>query len=669
MRYWETGFLTLGPRLYVNKSAGCLIFKIMISKYKELNKEQREDLKNQLLGLKNRKELAQTLCMPYKRYCYLLFVQSIDERYKEFKISKKTGGERIILSPIPNIKYLQSQLNTILQCFYQNRTCSHGFVSGKSIKTNSTIHVGKKFVLNLDLSDFFTSIHIGRVVGILKKIGINESIANDIANICCFKNLTTNTLYLPQGSPTSPVLTNLVCYSLDSKLVKIAKKYRASYTRYADDITFSHNNENVNNELNYEIRNIILNEGFQINESKFRINNRNSRQVVTGLIVNKKVNLSRKFLRNLRATLHCWQKYGYQIAESKHLQVYKRQLISGTPELKRVIKGRLEFLKMIRGKNDPVYIKYSNIYTNLLNGYKGVYKNHSDHKIQNNFKQHVDKQYASLITNLKSNLQSDNLLNKAINVVSNFSNKLYLVNNADDLNTLFKSLFGLWNLFIKNEFKIDDKKKSIILKKSNSTIISGNSQILDELLTNYHSKLCLSIIDNTKSYISVKLDSKMILKKNSLKFYSGPKFLIPVLVIENNMKLTSYFLFQFSKICERRNLIEHDSDNATLNDLIELFNLIFSFTVLKEPNKFYFYDSQNVKLQGRFASIRKIEFMNTSIKVYFMNEQEPLYLDKKYWNENIKTFAVHEEIFIDETSKYPNLLSLISEKEYVDSRN
>ncbi len=641
----------------------------MITKYKKLNSEQREYLKNQLLSLKHRKELSETLCIPYKRYCYLLFVQPFILRYKEFKISKKSGGERTILSPISNIKYLQSQLNTILQCIYQNRACSHGFVSGKSIKTNSINHVGKKYVLNIDLSDFFTTIHIGRVIGIFKKIGINESIANDIANICCYKNPTTNTLYLPQGSPTSPVITNLVCYSLDSKLVHIAKKYRASYSRYADDITFSHNNENVINELNLKIRAIIVEEGFQINESKFRINNRNSRQVVTGLIVNRKVNLSRKFLRNLRATLHCWQKYGYQIAESKHLQVYKRQLISGTPELKRVIKGRLEFVKMIRGENDPVYIKYSNIYTNLLNGYKGVYKNNTDRKIQNDFKQHIDKQYASLIDNLKSILQSDDLLNNAINVISNFSNKLCRVNNADDLNALFKSLFGLWNLFIKSEFKIDVKKKSIIFKKSNSTILSSNSPNSDELLTNYHSKLCLSLFDNTISYISVKLDSKMILEKNSLNFYSGPTFLIPVLVKEKNIKLTSYFLFQFSTICKRRNRIEHYNENATLNDLIGLFNLIFSFTVLKEPSKSNFNSSEKVKLKGRFASIRNIEYMDTVINIYFKNEQEPLPLDKSHWGEKIKSFSIDEDVFIDESRKFPNILSLISTDNFVISDN
>lgn len=644
-------------------------YKKRFKKYIELTDEERKLLRDQLLRLSLRKELSDFLCIPYKRYCYLLFVQLINDRYIEFKISKKSGGERTILSPNSNIKYLQSQLNTILQCFYQSRSCSHGFVSGKSIKTNSINHVGKKYVLNIDLFDFFTSIHIGRVIGILKKIGINESIANDIANICCYKNPTTNTLYLPQGSPTSPVITNLICYSLDSKLVNLAKQYRASYSRYADDITFSHNNENIINELNLEIRTIIVDEGFQINESKFRINNRNYRQVVTGLTVNKKVNLSRKFLRNLRATLHCWQKYGYQIAESKHLQVYKRQLLSGTPELKRVVKGRLEFIKMIRGENDPVYIKYFNIYTNLLNGYKGLNKHNEDLSKLNDFKKHIGKHYSPLINSLKTNLQYDDLVNKAINILSNFANKLSSIKNIEEINSLFTSLFSIWNLVIEKSFDIDSKKNIIRNIHSKSIIVSTNSKNPKELLTNYHSKMCLSLFDKTKSFISVKLETKRTLNKNSVKEYSGPAFLVPVLVTEKNIKLTNFFLFQFSKICDKRNRLIHKNESATFNDLLELFNLIFSFVVLSEPNKFNFSNSQNVILKGRFATIKNIEYINTDIKIYFINEQDPLLLDKSFWEKKIRSFSIGEDIFIDESRNLPNILSIISNEDYVDTEN
>ena len=162
----------------------------------------------------------------------------------------------------------------------------------------------KRFVLNLDLENFFDSFHFGRVKGFFEKnndFKMAPEVAIVVAQLTCYKGV------LPQGAPTSPIITNLICNILDMRILKIAKKYRLDYTRYADDLSFSTNDKKFltvytmfYKEINKEINNV----GLHINEKKTRLQFKDSRQTVTGLIVNKKVNINHNFYKTTRAMAH-----------------------------------------------------------------------------------------------------------------------------------------------------------------------------------------------------------------------------------------------------------------------------------------------------------------------------------------------------------------------------
>jgi retron-type reverse transcriptase len=194
---------------------------------------------------------------------------------------------------------------------------SHGFVRERSIFTNAMMHLGKKNVLNIDLENFFDSFNFGRVRGFFIKnrnFKLDPKIATVIAQIACYDNK------LPQGSPCSPVITNLITHSLDIRLAALAKKYKCTYTRYADDITFSTRKsvfpKEIMNELDGEYLSgkeltwEIEHAGFSINENKTRIQYKNSRQDVTGLIVNKRPNTKKEYWRTARAKCNTLFKTG-----------------------------------------------------------------------------------------------------------------------------------------------------------------------------------------------------------------------------------------------------------------------------------------------------------------------------------------------------------------------
>ena len=188
---------------------------------------------------------------------------------------------------------------------------SHGFRRGHSIVTNARPHHGRRFVLNLDLKDFFPSFNFGRVRGFFiksKAFELNEKVATLIAQIACYQNA------LPQGSPCSPVISDLLAHLLDVRLAKLAKKERVTYSRYADDLTFSTNQKSfpsalaVQNPedaelwgLGEELVNRITDAGFAVNPDKTRMQLRTSRQLVTSLTVNAKVNVRKEYYKRTRA--------------------------------------------------------------------------------------------------------------------------------------------------------------------------------------------------------------------------------------------------------------------------------------------------------------------------------------------------------------------------------
>lgn len=266
-------------------------------------------------------ELAVLLGCKSSALTYVLYRKPIADKYHTFKIAKKFGGTRKISAPDNDLKLVQSRLSEILQqCISEintekniKKTLSHGFRKDYSIMTNATVHKKRKYVFNIDLHNFFGEINFGRVRGYFLKnrnFELNEKIATVIAQIICFDN------ELPQGSPSSPVMSNLVAHSLDIALSRLAYSAGCTYSRYADDITFSTNKpdfpaniaiigENIHVwEPALPLSKIISKQGFSINSKKTRMQYYDSRQEVTGLIVNKKVNVRSEYWRNARAMAH-----------------------------------------------------------------------------------------------------------------------------------------------------------------------------------------------------------------------------------------------------------------------------------------------------------------------------------------------------------------------------
>lgn len=271
-----------------------------------------------LKELQTREDLALYLTIPLQKLTYILYKSKPDSYYDTFEIPKKNGESRQIHAPSGDLKQLQKKLAQRLWDVYREfieeneiqDNISHAFQKGKSIITNANIHRNKRYVLNLDLKDFFDHFHFGRVRGFFmknKNFELPVEIATMIAQLTCYEGK------LPQGAPTSPIITNLVCNILDMRLLKIAKKYRVVYTRYADDMTFSTNDKKfLENQENFmkSIKKEIESFGFEINDKKTRLLFCDSRQEVTGLVVNKKISVNREYCKRTRAMADAFYRRG-----------------------------------------------------------------------------------------------------------------------------------------------------------------------------------------------------------------------------------------------------------------------------------------------------------------------------------------------------------------------
>jgi len=252
---------------------------------------------------------------------YLLYKMPDASKYATFDIRKKNGGTRTIDAPHPKIKFLQRRLADLLtQCRLdiedrkpRRKSISHGFRKFHSIVTNAIPHKRKRYVLNLDLENFFPSLNFGRVRGFFiknKDFELHPAIATIIAQIACYKNA------LPQGSPCSPIISDLIGHVLDVHLAQLARQWSCTYTRYADDLTFSSNQRIFPEALAFQslfssewklgpqLEREIEKSGFKINRSKTRMQIRTGRQTVTGLTVNQKANVPANYYRFTRAMCH-----------------------------------------------------------------------------------------------------------------------------------------------------------------------------------------------------------------------------------------------------------------------------------------------------------------------------------------------------------------------------
>ncbi len=420
------------------------------------------------------------------------------KRYKEFTIKKKSGFFRTIHSPVRGLKAIQKTLSFILQCVFEPHIAAYGFVRNKSIVDNARVHVGSRYVYNIDLKDFFPSIDQARfwkclqlkpfnlinqskesnevvdktykcilatknysfplnkkekiliyeVDGfnlingyrkitlksgenifyqvtlsknkisskielfldrsnyeLIKKavkenderaptdekalagyfLGLIEfsqkklleknnraTLANMIAAICCTEiEVERKSIeggwekekrnVLPQGAPTSPIITNIVCQKLDYLLTGVANRFGLKYTRYADDITFSslHNVYQEDGDFLKELKRIITEQNFHIKESKTRLQKDGYRKEVTGLLINEKVNVQKRYIKQLRMWLYYWERYGYEKASNIFTKQYTSDKgnVKKNPDMASVISGKLDYLKMVKSLDNQTYQK------------------------------------------------------------------------------------------------------------------------------------------------------------------------------------------------------------------------------------------------------------------------------------------------------------------------
>ena len=399
--------------------------------------------------------LALMLGVNPRDFSYIIYVLPDGKKYSEFTIPKKNGGKRKILAPCKELKIIQKELSLILlDCENEIRpitpqslssTLAHGFKRDLSIQTNAAKHTNKRHVFNIDLKDFFPSINFGRVLGFLtkdKNFKLPINIASIIAQIVCFKN------ELPQGSPCSPVISNYIGHILDTRLARFAKKNKCCYSRYADDITFSTNkklfpvsvaylNDSGIWQASLRLHREINLASFCINNNKVAMHDRNNRQVTTGLIVNKKVNIPREYYDDTRSMCNYLFKKGlffieycegsinqldgrlnyiYQVKKHSYNQLnIKERRFIGRPECKHnrdkpegIIKLYRNFLyykyffypskpiMVCEGKTDYIYIKCALI--KLAATYPKLIKINPDgtHEFQINFFQFSKKTHEIL---------------------------------------------------------------------------------------------------------------------------------------------------------------------------------------------------------------------------------------------------------------------------------
>lgn len=342
-----------------------------------------DDLAAAFRVLKTRSELATLLQVRVSLLTHVAYQAKPATYYKTWEIKKKSGGSRKIQAPRGSLYFLQAKLNQILQAAYTPKASTHGFVRGRSVVTNAQPHVGRRFVLNIDLKDFFPSINFGRVRGVFmaKPFNCVADIATLMAHLCCIDN------GLAVGAPTSPVVANMVSLRMDAALLKLAQANGCYYTRYADDITFSTNRPAFPTALanrtpdgvltlGLDLLKVIESNGFRVNTDKTRLQPKHSRQEVTGLIVNKRVNVDRRFIRQIRAMLHAWSVHGLEACQTKMVEWYsKDRHPDAKPQFQNVLHGKIAYLGLVRGKLDHLHERFLQQYRNLITGrpmYEGV---------------------------------------------------------------------------------------------------------------------------------------------------------------------------------------------------------------------------------------------------------------------------------------------------------
>ena len=297
--------------------------------------------------------LAEAMKITLGRLRFLAYNRKIStvSHYKRFYLAKKSGGKRLISAPMPILKNAQYWILENILYKVSPTDSAHGFVPERSIVSNAQNHVGQDVVINIDLKDFFPTLTYKRVKGLFQTFGYSQHIATILALICTEPEVeqiaidgkiyfaATSERRLPQGAPSSPAITNLICYGLDHRFEGIAKKFGFQYSRYADDLTFSAkgNGKKIVGQLLWSVKQVIENEGFIIHPDKLSVMRKGSQQKVTGIVVNDKMGIDRNELRKFRALIHQISKTG---VEGKTF----RQGVN----LENSMRGYAEFISMVK---------------------------------------------------------------------------------------------------------------------------------------------------------------------------------------------------------------------------------------------------------------------------------------------------------------------------------
>ena len=331
-----------------------------IGDLKEQESNQELLTANNLFLIKDAKDLASKMGVTLKELRFLTYTQKLSTQtnYVHFQMAKKSGGFREISAPKPYLKRLQYWiLENILNKVAVSDE-AHGFVAKRSIVSNAKPHIGKAVVINCDLENFFPTLSYGRVKGLFKSLGYSSELATIFALLTTEAEqkevvldgeklfLYTGRRYLPQGSPASPMITNLICRKLDKRMSGIATSLGFTYTRYADDMTFSSDSyEKINNML-YWVEKITKEEGFVLHPKKTRVMKKGSRHEVTGVVVNEKLSINAKELKKFRALL-------YQIEQSG----LEGKTWNGKSEnLMASVWGYANFINMVDAKKGAKYM-------------------------------------------------------------------------------------------------------------------------------------------------------------------------------------------------------------------------------------------------------------------------------------------------------------------------
>lgn len=315
--------------------------------------------------ISNNKDLALLFGVPTATLTYYAYHLSDERKYKSFKIIKRSGGERLIEAPIKGLKDLQKTLSNFLSENFKPRACVYAYVKDRGIVEHAATHIGQRWVLRIDLKDFFHSITSTRITGLLRKSPYNfaKSPAETVARLCTIDGR------MPQGSPVSPIFSNIICRGLDYKLKELSSLNKCYYTRYADDIFISNNgslfpsaiasrNDDGSVQLSDAIKDIITKAGFVINIEKVILRKRSERQLVTGVVVNKKSNVPKVFVKSIRSSLYAWEKFGLPAAEDYwKREIYKNNTHNGEiPSFNLVIRGKITHVGHVKGYADPTYL-------------------------------------------------------------------------------------------------------------------------------------------------------------------------------------------------------------------------------------------------------------------------------------------------------------------------